>query len=108
MLINRRGKRLRQLNRYMLMSGKWLNNSRRRGIVVFERISKLDGSNLRSRKSGQLKWLDRRRQSRYLRCSSAFRGIERACVAFVSSGVRSRGIRNNVVLIHSKQINSHS
>ena len=51
-LINWRGKRLqrRRVNRNMLISRSrmiilGLNNSRRRGIVVLERISELKGSN---------------------------------------------------------------
>ncbi len=80
-----------------------LHNSRRRSIVVLKGISKLDRSNWKSRKSRQLKWLNRR-QSGSLGCSPSFGAIECAHIAFGPSCVRSRRVCDWVVLIHSRQI----
>ena len=81
-----------------------LYSRRRRSIIVLKGISKLDRSNWKSRKSRQLKWLDRRRQLGCLRCSLSFRAIKCAYIVFGSLYVQLRHVHNWVVLIYSRQI----
>ena len=83
-----------------------LHNCRRKGKVVLKGVIELDRSNWRSRKSRPLKWLDKR-QLGCLWCSSSCGTIKRVRIAFSSSCVRSRRVRDHVVLIHSMQIYSH-